>query len=326
VAVVVVFGSGAVAFHFLLDEPWHAAFYRAVVTATLTGLDSTPRGIAAELVTIGLVLAGVTIFGYLVAQLLSEIAANIESGAWRAKRQLKMVDRLENHVIICGFGRVGRRAAQELRASGHPFVVLDFSPEALAAAREGDYLFVEGSGAEDEDLARAGIDQASGLLAAADSDAQNLYITLSARARSSDVTIVARASSAEAERKLQLAGADRVVQPYSAAGTEMAKLAIKPQVAAFLDIVSSHGGPDLQFEELEVKASCPAAGQTIRELRVRRDTGALIVALRKPDGTFDITPNPDQRLDPGDVVIAMGTKDELRAIEDLLAPVGAVAG
>jgi voltage-gated potassium channel len=192
-------------------------------------------------------------------------------------------------------------------------------------ARERDVLFIEGDGGEDEDLERAGIDRAAGLLASADSDSQNLYITLSARARRPDLTIVARASNAQAEPKLLLAGATRVVQPYSAAGVEMAKLALKPQVAAFLEIVSSHGGPDLRFEELEVDPSCPAAGQTIRELRVRRDTGALIVALRKADGTFDITPDPDAKLDPGDVLIAMGTADELRGIEDLLAPAESVA-
>src|SRR5581483_11010539 len=116
-----------------------------------------------------------------------------------------------------------RRAAEEFALSGQEFVVLDFNPDALAAARERDVLFLEGRGSEDEDLTRAGVDRAKGLLASADSDAENLYMVLSARARRPDLTIVARASDAEAERKLMLAGADRVVQPYSTAGTEMAK-------------------------------------------------------------------------------------------------------
>ena len=324
-AVFLVFAAGTVAFHEILDETWHGALYRTVVTATLTGLDSTPRGLWAELVTISLVLAGVTIFGYLVAQLLNEVAENLASGTWRNRRRRRMIQRLSDHFIICGYGRVGRRAAEEFAASGQRFVVLDFNPDALAVARERDVLCIEGSGAEDEDLARAGIDRARGLLASADSDAENLYITLSARARCPGLTIVARASSAEAERKLQLAGADRVVQPYSAAGVEMAKLASKPQVSAFLEIVSSHGGPDLRFEELEVKETCPRAGASIRELRIRHDTGALVVALRKRDGSFDITPNPDTRLEVGDVLVAMGTQPELQALEDLLAPREAVA-
>jgi voltage-gated potassium channel len=129
--------------------------------------------------------------------------------------------------------------------------------------------------------------------------------------------IVARASTREAERKLVLAGADRVVQPYAAAGTEMAKLALKPQVAAFLELVSSHGGPDLRFEELEVTSASPQVGRTIREIRIRSTTGAVVIALRKPDGAFDVTPNPDETIDAGDVVIAIGTEEELRALEDL---------
>jgi voltage-gated potassium channel len=324
VVIVAVFAAGTLGFHEILHEPWHAAFYRTVVTASLTGLDSTPTGTGAELLTIALVLAGVTIFGYLVAQLLNEIAHDLASGGWRARRRRKMIDRLSHHFIICGYGRVGRRAAAEFRVGGTPFVVLDFSRDSLAAAEEDDAPFIEGNGAEDADLDAAGIERAAGLLASADSDAQNLYITLSARARRDDLTIVARASDAEAERKLRLAGATRVVQPYSTAGVEMAKLALRPEVAAFLELVSSRAGPDLRFEELEIQPTCPRAGQTIRELRIRHDTGALVVALRKADGTFDTTPSPDERLDPGDVVIAMGTAEELQLLEDLLAPREAV--
>jgi voltage-gated potassium channel len=230
-----------------------------------------------------------------------------------------MIEQLQDHFIICGYGRVGRRAAEEFEVSGQPFVVLDFSDDAIAAAKERRVLFVEGSGAEDEDLVRCGIDRAKGLLASADSDAENLYITLSARSKRPDLTIVARASDAEAERKLTLAGASRVVQPYSSAGTEMAKLALKPQVAAFLELVSSHAGPDLRFEEIEVHADCPRAGRTIRELAIRRTTGAVVIALRKPDGRFDITPNPDEEIHVGDVVIAIGTEPELRALEEVFS-------
>ena len=126
-----------------------------------------------------------------------------------------MIDRLENHFIICGYGRVGRRAAEEIAASGEPFVVLDVNPAALDIARERGVLYVEGSGTDDASLTRAGIDRARGLIASADSDSENVYITLSAHSRRPDLTIVARASDSEAERKLQLAGADRVVRPYS---------------------------------------------------------------------------------------------------------------
>jgi voltage-gated potassium channel len=319
-AILVVFTAGTVGFHQLLHEPWNDAFYRTVVTATLTGLDSTPRGTGAELLTILLALGGVAIFGYLAAQAVEAIAREVTGDARRNKRQRRMIDELTDHFIICGYGRVGRRAAEEFAASGEAFVVLDFSEDALEAARQRDVLYVEGRGADDLDLTRAGIDRAKGLLASADSDAENVYITLSARARRPDLTIVARASDVAAEQKLELAGANRVVQPYSAAGTEMAKLALKPQVSAFLEIVSSHAGPDLRFEEIEIRPDSRRAGQTIRELRIRRATGAVIVALRGSDGSFDTTPSPDRRFEAGDVLIAIGTEPELRALEDLFAP------
>jgi len=323
-AVVVVFTGGTAGFAVLLDESWHDALYRTAVTATLTGLDSTPRGTGAELLTIGIALCGVAIFGYLLAGALDAIAHEVAGETRRTRRRLRMIDQLNDHFIICGYGRVGRRAAEEFEAAGEPYVVLDFNPDALAAAKERNVLFIQGRGSEDEDLARAGVDRAKGLLASADSDAENMYITLSARARSTKLTIVARASDEEAERKLVLAGADRVVRPYTAAGVEMAKLALKPQVAAFLELVSSHAGPDLRFEELEVGDQCQSAGQTIRELAIRRKTGAVVIAVRRPDGRFDITPDPDERLDVGDVVIAIGTEPELRALEDVFES-GAVA-
>jgi voltage-gated potassium channel len=162
-------------------------------------------------------------------------------------------------------------------------------------------------------------------VASADSDADNLYISLSARAARPDLIIVARASDEDAERKLKLAGADRVVLPYGTAGRVMANLALKPQVAAFLDVVTSATGEDFHLEEIEITSSCPRAGQSIRDLRVRDETGAIIVAVRKHDGTFDTTPSPDARLEVGDVLISVGTTDELRKLEDYFAPWEAVA-
>jgi voltage-gated potassium channel len=318
-AIVLVVVGGTVGFAAILHESWHDALYRTAVTATLTGLDTRPRGTGAQVLTIGIALAGVAIFGYLVAGALDAIAHEVAGETRKTKRRLRMIQELEDHFIICGYGRVGRRAAEEFAVSGQQFVVLDFNPDAIAVAKERGVLYLEGRGSEDEDLDRAGVDRAKGLLASADSDAENLYITLSARARCPELTIVARASDAEAERKLELAGADRVVQPYSQAGIEMAKLALKPQVAAFLELVSTHAGPDLRFEEIEVHSDCPQAGKTIRELAIRRNTGAVVIAVRKPDGRFEITPDPDERIDVGDVVIAIGTEPELRGLEDIFS-------
>jgi len=185
---------------------------------------------------------------------------------------------------------------------------------------------VEGDATRDENLRKAGLERARGLVAASDSDADNLYIVLSARSERPDLTIVARASGADAERKLVLAGADRVVLPYAAAGRVMANLVLKPQVTAFLDAVTTATGPDLQLAEIEVRETCAAAGRTIRELRIRHETGAIVIALRKPDGSFDTTPEPDTPIEVGDVLIGVGSPDEISALEDLFAPRETVAG
>jgi voltage-gated potassium channel len=324
-ALALVLGVGTVAFHRIMHEGWVEALYRAVVTVSLTGLDSSPPSHAAMIATIVLLLAGVAIFAYVAGTIVELIAHGVLGGAWVERRRKRTIDRMRDHYVICGFGRVGQRIAEELGEAGVRFVVLDFTPEVIDYARERGVQYVEGRGTEDEDLLRAGLEHARGILAASDSDSDNLYIVLSARSLRPDLTIVARASDEEAEKKLRLAGADRVVQPYSSAGTEMAKLALKPQVAAFLDIVSTHGGPDMRFEEVEVTERCPHAGRSIRDIAVRRETGAVIVALRKRDGSFDTTPDPDSTLDVGDVMIVVGTADELRRLEELFAPTEAVA-
>jgi voltage-gated potassium channel len=324
-ALVAVLTGGTVAFHESLDESWMQAFYRTIVTISLAGLDTVPRNDFARGVSIVLVLAGLTIFAYIATILVEGIARGVFTGAIAERRRRRTIERVRDHYIICGYGRVGRRIAAEFREEGVEFVVLDFSAEALEHAREANVLFVDGSGTEDEDLREAGLERATGLVASSDSDSDNLYITLSARAARPDLLIVARASDEDAAKKLRLAGADRVVQPYSTAGKEMAKLVLRPQVAAFLDIVSTSGGPELLFEEIEVKDTCPEAGKTIRELRIRVETGAMIVALRKKDGTFDTTPTPDAKLEAGDVMIAAGTPDELQRLEELFAPSEALA-
>jgi voltage-gated potassium channel len=318
---VILFVAGSIGFHHLLHEQWHDAIYRTAITVTLTGLDTSPGREGAQVLTVLLALGGVAILGYAAARAAESIAHEVAGDTRRDRKRLRMLDQLSDHFIICGYGRVGRRAAEEFDASGQAYVVLDTGDQAIDIARERGVLYRKGSGSDDADLQHCGIERARGLLASADSDAENLYITLSARAQRPEMTIVARASTREAERKLLLAGADRVVQPYASAGTEMAKLALKPQVAAFLELVSSHAGPDLRFEEIEVSTECPQAGRSIRELRIRSTTGAVVIALRKGDGSFDVTPNPDERIEPGDVLIAIGTEPELKALEDLFARV-----
>ncbi len=324
-AMAVVLAIGTAGFRASLDESWLQSFYRAVVSSSLTGLDTVPKNDSARILTIFLVLAGISIFAYIGSLVVEAIARGVIGGLWAERRRRKAIQALRNHYIICGFGRVGRRVAEEFRHEGAPFVVLDFSTDAKAAAEEANVLFLEGNGTDDEDLRSAGLERARGLIAASDDDADNLYITLSARAANPDLLIVARASNEDASKKLRLAGADRIVQPYQAAGRVMANLMLRPQVTAFVDVVTSASGSDLRFEEIEVTAASGQGGRSIRDLDVRKETGALIVALRKRDGTFDTTPTPEAVLEVGDVLIAAGTEEELRALENLFAPRKAVA-
>jgi voltage-gated potassium channel len=324
-AFVLAIAGGTAAFVVVLEEGFLDALYRATITISLTGLDTLPRGTDGKIATIVLIFVGMAIYGYLASAIVEVIARGVFTGAMAERRRRRMIEKKSDHYIICGYGRVGREVGREFRDAGAEYVVLDFNPEALEYARENDDAYVDGRGTVDEDLEAAGLERARGVVASSDSDVDNLYIAVSVRALRPDLFIVARASTEDAAQKMLRAGADRVIQPYTAAGESMAKLMLKPQVSAFLDIVSRHGGPDLRFEEIVVTRECRQAGRTIRDLRIRHQTGALVVALKKHDGTFDTTPNPDVELHLGDVLIAVGTEEELKALEELFAPREAVA-
>lgn len=317
--VVATIAGGTVGFHRILGETWFQSFYRSVITASLTGLDTVPRSDSARALSIAMAICGLTIIGYAGAVIVEAISGGVLSGALAERRRERALERMQDHFIICGYGRVGRRVAEEFRHSDVSYVVLDFHLDAVAAAHARGDLLIEGNGAEDEDLAKAGLDRARGLVVASDDDADNLYITLSARSQRPDLQIVAPASDEDAMKKLRLAGADRVVMPYTAAGRTMANLVLRPQVTEFLDTVLTAAGADLHMAQIEVHDTCSAAGRTIRDLRVRHRTGAIIVALRKKDGTFDTTPEPDVLVEAGDVIVGVGTSDELRKLEDLFA-------
>jgi voltage-gated potassium channel len=314
-----VLAIGTVVFHALLDEDWVASFYRAVVSTTLTGLASAPDTDAGKLFTVVLLFAGVAVFFFIAGVVVDVITRGDVFGERRRRR---VIEELRDHVIICGFGRVGRSVAAEFKAAGAQFVVMDHNPQSVAAAQAVGALVVQGDGTRDEDLTRAGIEHAKALVASADSDESNVFITLSARSMRPDIVIVARASLDAAARKLALAGANRVVQPYTTAGLQMANVVLKPQVAAFLDIATTAGGvmPDLRFEEIVVSPDCDPCGRSIKDLRIRDATGAMVVAIRKHDGTLDVTPSPEAVFEAGDVLIGVGTSEEMAELEMLFAP------
>jgi voltage-gated potassium channel len=226
------------------------------------------------------------------------------------RRERRMTAALSDHYIICGYGRVGRQVARDLRAGGVRYVVIDHDPANREDAEVG-VRFLFGRSSDEEMLREGGIDRARAVLACVDSDAENIFICLTARELRPDIAIVARASQEDSERKLRRAGADRVISPYKSSGHEMARLALHPNVFGAMEVTE-----DYRLEEIEVSAGCAAAGRTIDEVR----GAALIVAVRRADGSFHPQPAPDARLRQGDIVMAMGTRETLERVEESLAP------
>src|SRR5262245_12641880 len=196
-----VLAVGALLFGFVLHESALQSVYRSTVTLSLTGIDTKPDNSGGLVITIVLILAGMAIYGYLASSIVELIAHGVLTGTMSERRRRHMIDRIRDHYIVCGFGRVGRQVVDEFRAAGVEFAVLDFNPEALEVARQQGIPYLEGSGTKDEDLEAAGLDRASGLVACSDSDVDNLYITVSARSARPDIQIVARASTEDAASK-----------------------------------------------------------------------------------------------------------------------------
>jgi voltage-gated potassium channel len=235
------------------------------------------------------------------------------SGVLAERRTQKMIDSYTDHYIICGYGRVGRQVARDLQAAGATYVVIDYNPDNREAAGSVDAPFIESSAADDDVLLEAGIKRALGVIACVDSDAENIFIALSARELRSDILIVARASREDSEKKLLRAGADRVISPYKTSGTEMARIALHPQVGGALD------GADYRMEEIDVIAACEGAGKTIDDVRGR----AVIVALGREGGGFEPQPSPRTVINPGDRLLALGTPAALEQLETMFQPAGA---
>jgi voltage-gated potassium channel len=222
----------------------------------------------------------------------------------------KTINSYEDHFIICGYGRVGRQVARDLRAGGVRYVVIDDNPDNREDAQAVGVRYIESAPADDEVLRQAGIERARGVIACVDSDAENIFIALTARELRSDIMIIARASAEDSEKKLLRAGADRVISPYKTSGSEMARIALHPQVGGAVDVA------DFRMEEIEVSPACRGAGQTIEDVRGQ----SVIVAVRRPDGRLEPQPSLDSVLNPGDMLVALGTPEALERLEGIFQP------
>ena len=307
---------GTLGFALIVDEPLVDSFYRTVNTLTTTGAFLPPDGTAGKLFAIVMMVAGVALFLYLIGLLIELVVGGVATGTWQHRRMNSRIAQLRNHHIICGYGRVGSRVVRELDAASVPFVVLDSGREALERAREDGVLHLDADGSDDDALTDAGIAHAAGLVACVDDDAVNLYIVLTAKGLRPDLHVVARASSERAVAKLERAGADQVVSPYTIAGERIAGMVATPAVAAYLSDAAGAEAP-FSLAELELPGDWPQSGVSIRELGVREHTGALILGVRKAGGAMLSHPGPDTTLAAGDVVIGVGTEGELQGLRGL---------
>lgn len=227
---------------------------------------------------------------------------------------------LKGHYIVCGFGRVGEAVAREFTENRAPFVVVDSDPAGIERVEREGYLGVLGDASDDSVLEEVGVARARGLVAAVDSDADNIFVTLSAKTLNPRLLIVARANSEDSVRKLRKGGADHVISPYGISGKKMATLLLRPAVSDYLDVVTGGGEIEFRVEEFSLNETCEVVGRSIKDLDVRRKTGATILAVRQGrTGQFDTNPSPDLVLADDDVLIAIGTPTDIAKLEELFA-------
>jgi voltage-gated potassium channel len=286
---------------------WYA-FRWSIDTAATVGGFPQPHTIFGQIVQVGLVLVGVGTLFYALATVTEFFVAGHLGDVLTARRRQRMIDSLTDHYIICGFGRVGRQVARDLHAARASYVVVDSNTENRPLAESHGMEFIEGDATDDAVLIQTGIARARSLLACADSDAQNVFITLTARGLRRDITIVARAATEDTESKLKRAGADRVISPYKASGTEMARLALHPQLSGVVDV-----DVEYRMEEIVVAQACEGVGKTVDDIR----GGAMIVGLRR-GADFQPQPPAETMLLAGDAIVAMGTSRTLDRLEGLL--------
>jgi voltage-gated potassium channel len=288
------------------------AVYQTVITVTTVGFNSPhPLDGGSKVFTIILILVGVGTALYTFSAVLEVLIDGHMRDLVRRRKMERDIDRMHGHVIVCGWGRVGREVARFL-ANGHTdLVVIDRDPERLRGV---PYASVCGDVADDETLLRAGLDRAAALVAALDTDADNLYVTVAAKSMRPGIQIIARARNESSESKLVRAGADRVVNPQQLGGDRMASFVTQPHVVDFIDVVMHDGSLKFRLEEVTLSADSALTGKTLRSAHLRDRTGALVLAIRRPDGRFVTNPSPEDTIEAEDVLISIGTAEQLEAL------------
>jgi voltage-gated potassium channel len=304
--------------YLLLGFPLLDALYQTVTTVTTVGFrEVQPLSETGRVFTMVLILVGVATVLYTFSLLMGALIEGQVRELFGRRRMERQISRMSGHVIVCGFGRVGRNIADYVSKAEQAVVVVDRDAQRVLSV---PYPVVVGEATEDRVLYEAGIQRARVLVTALTTDADNLFVTLSGRAIRPDLFIVARARLEDSENKLTRAGADRVVNPQSIGGQRMAAFVLQPHVAEFLDVVMHDGTLEFRLEEVALPAGSPLAGASLRDAHIRDRTGALILALRDGDGSFTTNPPPETTLAAGQILIAIGTEIQLKALADAARP------
>lgn len=298
---------------------WFEAFYMTLSTITTIGYQEIkPLSHAGRVFNSFLILFGVSAVFVAVGAMTQTIIELEMQGQYGERRKRKMIDKLQDHFIVCGYGRVGRNASYEFQRAGPPFLVIDSNEQRVAKAANAGMLAIAADATHDDSLREAGVLRAKGLIAALASDADNLFIILSAKALNPQLTVVTRASEEEAGEKLRRAGADTVLTPFSMAGRQLADVLLRPHVVEFMDFARSNIGSGVVMEEVRVTPKTEFTGRTFGELLELRKSGVMVLAIRKQSGDTTFNPPPDFAVSAGDVLIVMGERANLQRFEKIL--------
>ncbi len=310
---------GTTGFVLIEGYSWFDAFYVTISTITTIGYpEPRPLNHAGQVFNSFLIVFGVTAMFVSVGAMTQAIIEFELQGRFGERRKKRMIQQLHDHFIVCGYGRVGRNASLEFQRTGAPFLVIDRDEQRVTKAMTAGMLAVEADATQDDTLREAGVLRARGLIAALASDAENLFIILSAKALNPKLTVVTRASEEEAGEKLRRAGADTVLTPFSMAGRQLADVLLRPQVVEFMDFARSNIGTEVVMEQVRVTPRTEVTAKTFGELLELRRSGVIVLAIRKHDGETTFNPPPEFAISAGDVLIVMGERANLQKLEKIL--------
>jgi voltage-gated potassium channel len=299
-------------------EGWTAwdAFYMTVTTVATVGFREVhPLSFGGQVFTVVLIFSGVGTAFYTVTLLATIVVEGGLHRGFEKRRIAHMLEKISDHFILCGFGRIGSIIANELHQQGVSVVVIERDAERMHSAIERGWTAIEADASREEVLARAGIHRARGLIAAVGTDAENVFTVLTARVMRPDLFIIARVESDDAEHKLRRAGADRVISPYQIGATHMVQTALRPAVVDFVQIATSSERLDLSMEQVHIKDASALAGVSIVDAGIRQKFGVIVVGIKRAGGGMEFNPAPEAIMCAGDELVVLGTTDNVKALE-----------